>query len=143
MSDTSDNLVHVTQQCSTKCVGRQNRLVSNPSLFVAHISSHCAGDCPTNFLKAMETEHCDREGHGYKFQTSNYTRIITHPKKEWGIVVKKEPCPQEEMKCSRRIPDIDELLELPLARRSALTRHEVIAVVLYSGPMVSCDRELK
>ena len=43
------------------------------------------------------------------------------------------------MKWSRRIPDIDELLELPLARRSNLTRHEVIAVVLYSGPMVSCD----
>ncbi len=87
----------------------------------------------------METEHCHREGFDYTFETSNYTKITTHPKKEWGIVVEKKPCPKEDMKWSRRIPDIDELLKLPLARRSNLTRHEVIAVVLYSGPMVSCD----
>ena len=87
----------------------------------------------------MESEHCHRDGFNYKFDTSNYTKITTHPEKEWEIVVGKRTCPTEDMKWSRRIPDIDELLELPLARRSNLTRHEVIAVVLYSGPMVSCD----
>ncbi len=87
----------------------------------------------------MKAEHCHREGCDYKFETSNHTEIKTHPSKEWEIVVEKKPCPKEDMRCSRRIPNIDELLKLPLARRSNLTRHEVIAVVLYSGPMVSWD----
>ena len=84
--------------------------------------SCCSGNCPPNFLKAMEAEHCHREGHDYKFETLNYTKITTHPSKEWGIVVEKIPCPKEDMRCSRRIPDIKELLKLPLARRSTLYR---------------------
>jgi hypothetical protein len=36
----------------------------------------------------------------------------------------------------RRIPDVDELLRLPAAVKAGLRREEVIAVVLYSGPMV-------
>jgi hypothetical protein len=36
----------------------------------------------------------------------------------------------------RRIPDIKELLWLPIARKAKLLEVEVIAVVLYTGPMV-------
>jgi hypothetical protein len=35
----------------------------------------------------------------------------------------------------RRIVPVSELLETSLARRAKLTRAEVIAVVLYTGPM--------
>jgi hypothetical protein len=85
----------------------------------------------------MEAEHCSGKGCSHEFETLNYTKIKTSPKKEWGIVVDRIPCPQEDMKYSRRIPDIDSLLKLPLSKRANLTRHEVIAVVLYTGPMVS------
>ncbi len=85
----------------------------------------------------MKVEHCIRKGWDYEFVTNNSTKIRTHPRKEWDIVVEGKPCPQEDMKCSRRIPKIADLLKLPLAKRAELTEHEVIAVVLYSGPMVS------
>jgi hypothetical protein len=84
----------------------------------------------------MEAEHCTRGGFDFEFETSNYTGIKTHPKKEWDIVINKEACPAEELKFNRRIPDIEKLLELSLAKRATLQKSEVIAVVLYSGPMV-------
>ena len=87
----------------------------------------------------MKAEHCSGEACNHEFETTNHTKIKTYPKKEWKIVVEKYPCPERDMKYSRRIPDIDELVKLPLAKRAALTRHEVIAIVLYTGPMVSCD----
>ena len=37
---------------------------------------------------------------------------------------------------SRRIPDIKEMMKLPVACKAGLRREEVIAVVLYTGPMV-------
>ncbi len=40
------------------------------------------------------------------------------------------------MRFGRRIPDIDELMDLDVAQRAKLSRPEVIAVVLYTGPMV-------
>ena len=42
-------------------------------------------------------------------------------------------CP--DMLHERRIVPVSELLETSLARRAKLTRAEVIAVVLYTGPM--------
>jgi hypothetical protein len=36
----------------------------------------------------------------------------------------------------RRIPVIDELMVLPITMKAKLCREEVIAVVLYTGPMV-------
>jgi Ca2+-binding EF-hand superfamily protein len=105
-------------------------------------SSRCfTGNCPSNFFDAMEAEHCSREGCNYTFETSNYTKLKTHPKKEWEIVLGKMPCPKEDMKGCRRIPKIKDLLLLPLANRSDLKEFEVIAVVLYSGPMVRFDQE--
>jgi hypothetical protein len=40
------------------------------------------------------------------------------------------------MGSGRRIPSLDQLLQLPLAIKSNLTRAEIISVVLYTGPMV-------
>ena len=43
-------------------------------------------------------------------------------------------CP--DLGSGRRLRDVGELMHLPLAIKSNLTRAEVIAVVLYTGPMV-------
>ena len=84
----------------------------------------------------MESEHCTQQGCNQVFRTLNYTQIDSYPKKEWEIVVKGVPCSDNEMKFNRRIPVIDELCELTLAKRASLQRAEVIAIVIYTGPMV-------
>ena len=71
-----------------------------------------------------------------KFNTLNYTEIRSCPKREWDIVAQKTACSHEELRFKRRIPIISDLLELPLARKSKLTKPEMIAIVLYTGPMV-------
>jgi hypothetical protein len=84
----------------------------------------------------MESEHCTQQGWNGVFRTMNYTQIESFPKKEWYIVVKGSPCSDKEMKFNRKIPVIDELCELSLAKRACLQRAEVIAIVMYTGPMV-------
>ncbi len=87
------------------------------------------GDPSLDFLKAMETEHCHRK----VFKTQNYG-IETCPFNEWDIVVNRN-LPAADMRSERRVPDIDELLKLEQAIAAKLTREEVVAVVLYTGPM--------
>ena len=88
----------------------------------------------------MKTEHCEKNK-DLRFESTN-RNIRTTPAREWGFVVRdknhdrSETPPQKEMSGNRRIPDVNELLKLEASRRAKLTRHEVIAVVLYSGPMV-------
>jgi hypothetical protein len=98
------------------------------------------GSSPTNFEVAMEAEHCTREGCMEIFVTSNYTEIKSYPKKEWDIIVKGGSCPESDMKFNRRIPIIKDLCELPLTKKAGLIRAEVIAVVMYTGPMVCIYR---
>ncbi len=72
-----------------------------------------------------------------KFKTSNYTEIESCPKQEWEIVMKGAPCPAKDMRFNRRIPEISKLCELPLAKKALLQKAEVVAIVMYTGPMVS------
>ena len=83
----------------------------------------------------MEAEHCSKQGCGEAFTTSNY-HITTTPAAEWSYVVQRVPCPSSDMNHGRRIPDLDELAQLPLCVEAELSRPEIIAVVLYTGPMV-------
>ena len=85
----------------------------------------------------MEAEHCTRGGSEEKFNTLNYTEIESWPKQEWDIVMKKIPCPERDMRFNRRIPEVSKLCELPLAKKALLQKAEVIAIVMYTGPMVS------
>jgi hypothetical protein len=85
----------------------------------------------------MEAEHCTKQGCTEKFRTSNYTEIETSPKEEWDIVVKGAPCRDQDMKFNRKIPVIADLCELPLKRKAELLKSEVIAIVMYTGPMVN------
>jgi hypothetical protein len=82
----------------------------------------------------MEAEHCLREGHSMSFTTSNYG-VTTTPRAEWRFVV-EGVSDGIDMRHSRRLPDIADLCRSELADSAKLTRAEVIAVVLYTGPMV-------
>jgi hypothetical protein len=48
-------------------------------------------------------------------------------------------CPEEDMHLGRRIVSIDEYMRRDRVKKAGLNRAEVIALVMYSGPMV-CSR---
>jgi hypothetical protein len=96
-------------------------------------------------------EHCILYGCDKTFQTSNYN-VTTTPKFEWTLIVDgqqkakslkhKQPDPYEIIEVNtehaRTFPPIAELLEDPRSKAANLKRPEVIAVVMYTGPMVLC-----
>ena len=57
------------------------------------------------------------------------------PKEEWQLVMEREGN-GDKWNGKRRIPDIKELMELESRKLAGLIKEEVIAIVLYSGPMV-------
>jgi hypothetical protein len=92
------------------------------------------------FEDAMRREHCQKAGWDKVFITSNYN-IRTTPKQEWMYVVgdgtgNPLSCPAADRGHGRIIVPISDLLQLPLAIEAKLIRAEVIAIVMYSGPMV-------
>jgi ankyrin repeat protein len=91
-----------------------------------------------DFLKAMRAEHMTKGGHDYVFVTGNY-KLRTQADLEWLYVAgdengtRVEP-PSSDMDHGRIILPIDELLRKPLAVAAKLTREEIIAIVMYTGP---------
>ncbi len=90
-----------------------------------------------DFFCEMRREHCERAGCNTQFTTDNY-EITTTPRQEWLYVVGDEnglqiPCPA--LHHCRRIVPLEQLLQRPLARQANLSREEIIALVLYTGPM--------
>ncbi len=83
----------------------------------------------------MEAEHCERAGRDHVFTTTNY-KITTSPRREWEVVMGRVQCSQEELVGDRFVPDMAALLQHPKAQSAGLSEPEVIAVVLYTGPMV-------
>jgi ankyrin repeat protein len=84
------------------------------------------------FKKAMCCEHTTLKGSEFPFTSGNY-KITTQPKKEWAYVVDGIKCP--DMDHGREIKPIHELMKMPLSERAELEEAEVIAIVLYTGPM--------
>ena len=90
-------------------------------------------------------------GHDRPFTTSNY-HITTTPATEWRLVEARRGKPEADAGlqalCAqlgvglgkdhhgRRIPDVDELVGLKSSREAQLIVAEVMALVLYTGPMV-------
>ncbi len=60
----------------------------------------------------------------------------TCPAKEWAITVHGDYT-DAYMGSTRKLQKIEELMNLYVVKQAGLTRYEVIAVVLYTGPMVS------
>jgi WD40 repeat protein len=85
-----------------------------------------------DFRKAMRLEHCERAGCDKEFKSSNYG-IVTSPKSEWSYVVDNIACP--DMGHQRRLVSIKDLMQKHVCKHAKLCEEEVIAVVLYSGPM--------
>ncbi len=88
----------------------------------------------------MEAEHCTKAGFDMEFTSGNY-QILTSPLKEWQFVVgkcgKSGDMPGHNMDHGRKHLDIDDALNEKVSRRAGMTKAEVIAVILYTGPMVS------
>ena len=95
-----------------------------------------AGSAHLDFYNAMVAEHCTKEGSLFEFETPNYA-IKSTPRREWILVEGKDKdLSEQDMRFGRRIPDINELMTLDVSKRAKLIKAEVIAVVLYTGPMV-------
>ena len=86
------------------------------------------------FEKTMEAEHCSMAGCDMRFTTRNYG-ITTTARAEWGVVVRGEAPAAEHMLHGRVIASVEEKLQSSEARKAGLRREEVIAVMLYTGPM--------
>lgn len=86
-------------------------------------------------MRVMESEHCHGSGAKRYFTTVNY-RITTCPKLEWQYVVQRIKVPEGQMHSGRRIESIAKLMKDELAIEAKLQEAEIVAVVLYSGPMV-------
>jgi hypothetical protein len=80
----------------------------------------------------MEAEH---ESSKALFTTRNYG-IRTCAQNEWQIVVGQKISAADMSSGKRRVPNVEELLQHPMVQSAKLSRPEVIAVVLYTGPMV-------
>ena len=87
------------------------------------------------FEKEMEAEHCSRFDSEQEIVTSNY-QVVTTPKKEWTIVMN---CDENiaDMRHGRKLQKVEEVMKKPEVRDCKLSKAEVIAVILYTGPMVN------
>jgi hypothetical protein len=85
------------------------------------------------FEQTMEAEHCRLFHCDQAFTSANY-QVVTTPKKEWAIVVLGDT--EADMRHNRKLQNIDELMTRKEVADANLSRAEVIAVVLYTGPMV-------
>jgi ankyrin repeat protein len=86
----------------------------------------------------MRMEHMTRGGSDFGFVSANY-KLQTKACDEWLYVVGDEngrrvTPPASDMEHGRVIYPIDELLLKPLAKTAKLTREEMIAIVMYTGP---------
>jgi hypothetical protein len=88
----------------------------------------------------MELEHCARDGCDTRICTTNYN-LITTPRREWRLVLGEETASDDDLRFDRRIPSYKQLGDLEVAKTAGLTLVEIIAVVLYTGPMVSTSSE--
>jgi hypothetical protein len=96
------------------------------------------------FKDAMRQEHCERAGCNTQFTTGNY-KITTTPRQEWLYIAGDEA--GQQMACAdmghgRRIVRISELMKLKLAIDAQLTEVEMLAIVLYTGPMFQVSQQL-
>jgi hypothetical protein len=94
-----------------------------------------AGTPNLNFFEAMRAEHCSRFGWDQDFTTSNYN-VTTTPEKEWRIVVNQEEFLADKLN-GRRLVNIEEVMRSDAVQSTKVSKEEIVAVVLYTGPMVS------
>jgi hypothetical protein len=94
----------------------------------------CAGNPNLKFEDSMSSEHCDLVGADDEFTALNYG-VTTTPRHEWAIVIHNTTA-KADMRHNRKLTPIEDLLKTNEAKAAKISRPEVIAVVLYTGPMV-------
>ncbi len=109
--------------------------LTDEKALIADPSPVLSGTPELKFFKGMASKHCDKACGNHKFEASNY-QISTTSATEWAIVVGGEKPDVGQMKAGRRIPCVEDLLQLPITTKAKLTDFEVAALVLYTGPMV-------
>ncbi len=87
-----------------------------------------------NILAAMEMEHCRKADSRIQFTTPNYN-ITTTPEKEFELVKDAEKA-KAVSQGARRVLFYEDLLKIEVVKRAGLTVPEIIALQLYTGPMV-------
>lgn len=85
-----------------------------------------------DYFKAMEHEHCGKQDSMQSFTTSNYG-LVTCPSQEYKIVLQ---CDLVWEDMHRRIPNYKKIFQKDESRRAHLTEEEIVAIILYTGPMV-------
>ncbi len=92
-----------------------------------------AGFPDLNFFEAMASEHRSKT----QFTTPNYG-IETFPAEEWRVVTEIDTNKEkEDLKGHKRvIPNYQELLRSERSLQARLEKEEIIAIILYTGPMV-------
>ena len=95
-----------------------------------------AGFPNLQFMEAMEKEHRSKA----RFMTPNYG-ISTSAAEEWRIVTECDLSFERDHNGQRRrIPNYSKLLKVDQnkaeGQRAGLTQEEIIAIILYTGPMV-------
>ena len=98
-------------------------------------SRHSPGAAHIDFESAMKLEHCDNPCSDDPFKASNY-EIETTSKKEWWYVQTPEECPAHQRGGGRTIKNLNDLMKETARISAKLILEEVIATVLYTGPMV-------
>ena len=93
------------------------------------------GEPHLDFEKGMEVEHCSKSDSNIRFVTGNY-HVDTSPANEWAITVLHR-LSDADLRHGRRLLTIEENMKKEIVAIAKLIRCEVIAVVLYTGPMVS------
>ena len=82
----------------------------------------------------MELEHCTLPCFDLRFETSNY-KVTTTPSYEWKLVVDEINWDSFDRSFHRQLRSVDELMKLDITTSAKLRREEVIATVMYTGPM--------
>lgn len=86
-----------------------------------------------NLMEGMEAEHCKREDSKDEFNPGNYDTTTT-PAAEWGVVT-DESKGRQVTAGPRRVRSLKELMEHPLSVEAGLVKEELIAMMLYTGPL--------
>ena len=89
----------------------------------------------------MTSEHCHKDGCDHEFTSGNY-QVTTTPQREWRVAVDGR-ADLADLRHGRILTPVEALMRLELVSSSGLTRAEVIAVVLYTGPMVRAARPFR
>ena len=82
----------------------------------------------------MKSEHCDRLDSKVYFHTSNYG-ITTTPENEWKVTTTRDES-LADIRHFRTLPDTEDRARSDIATKAGLILAEVVALVLYTGPMV-------